>query len=54
MLQAGIQTSPDAPQLYLDWANMLFDSGKPAEADAVLETSSQASAKISRRRDRDW
>src|SRR5208283_5214048 len=36
-LQAGIQNNPDAPQLYLDWANMLFDKGKPAEADAVLD-----------------
>ena len=35
--QAGIQNSPDASPLYLGWANLLFDTGKPAEADAVLD-----------------
>ena len=35
-LQAGILNNPDAPQLYVDWAEMLSNSGKITEADGVL------------------
>jgi len=35
-LQAGILNNPDAPQLYVVWADMLSNSGKITEADGIL------------------
>ena len=37
VLQAGIQNNPDAPQLYVDLANMLSNAGKSADATATLD-----------------
>ncbi len=37
VLQAGIQKNPDATQLYIAWANMVSDTGKPGDADVVLD-----------------
>jgi len=37
VLQTGIQNNPDAPQLFIDWANMLSDAGKSTEAEGVLD-----------------
>jgi hypothetical protein len=36
-LQAGIQNNPDAPQLYVDLANLLSNDGKNTDADGVLD-----------------
>ena len=36
-LQVGIQNNPDAPQLFIEWANMLSDAGKSTEAEGVLD-----------------
>jgi tetratricopeptide (TPR) repeat protein len=36
-LQSAVQTLPDEPEIYTDWANILSNAGKPAEEDAVLD-----------------
>jgi tetratricopeptide (TPR) repeat protein len=36
-LQAGIQNIPDAPPLYVQWANILSNAGKTTDADGVLD-----------------
>ena len=37
VLQTAIQNDPDAAAYYLDWASMLWDQGKTAEAGAILD-----------------
>jgi tetratricopeptide (TPR) repeat protein len=37
MLQAGLQNNPDAPQLYIDWANILSNARRTTDADGVLD-----------------
>jgi tetratricopeptide (TPR) repeat protein len=37
VLQAGIQNSPESPQLYVDLANLLTSSGKPTDATRTLD-----------------
>ena len=37
VLQSGIQANPDAAPLYVAWANLLYDTGKATDADAVLD-----------------
>ena len=52
VLQAQSLEIPTAPELYVDWANMLSDTGKTTEAEGVLDKLAEPSSKVARGRNR--